>query len=230
MKNIIIPSVIAKSQAELDERTGKVKKYSSLIQLDIMDGEFVPNRSFDFDFKLPKVPKRCILEAHLMINNPEQWIERHWKKVDTIIVHAESRKDLSEIIKFVKRKRRKVGIALNPWTPVEAILRYLDRIDQVLFMTVSPGFYGGKFLPETLSKVKILRQLKPKMDIEVDGGISPDTIKMAADAGANKFVVGSYLMESKDVKKAVNILKGPSALILYLARSFPSFFMLSRTS
>lgn len=211
MKNLIIPSIIAKSQAELEKRVDKVKKHVKLIQLDVMDNEFVPNRSFDFDFRLPKMPKGCKFEAHLMINNPEQWIERNWKNLknaDTVLVHIESRKDLSEIIKFLKSRRKKVGIALDPWTPLEAILRYLDKIDQVLLMTVSPGFYGGKFLPETLNKARILRELKPKLDIEVDGGINPDTIKMAADAGANKFVVGSYLMESKDVKKAINILKG----------------------
>ncbi len=202
MERIIIPSIIAKSQEELDNRINKVKDYARLLQLDIMDGLFVPNRSLDFDFKLPKIK----FEAHLMINNPEEWIIKHCKKVHTILVHIESCKDPENIIRIVKGKR-KIGFALNPETPLQRIENYLDETEQVLIMTVNPGFYGAKFLPETLDKVRTLRKMRPNLNIEVDGGINSETIKKVHEAGANMFVSGSYLMNSENVGEAFERLK-----------------------
>jgi ribulose-phosphate 3-epimerase len=203
MKRIIIPAIIAKSQEELNERLEKVKPYADLMQLDVMDGLFVPNHSLDFDFTLPSGFR---IEAHLMINNPEQWIDESSEKVDTILVHVESCKDPGKIIQLVKG-RRKIGFALNPETPLERIRDYLHEIDQLLVMTVNPGFYGSKFLPETLEKVKEARKLRPDLDIEVDGGIDLSTIRKVSQAGANMFVSGSYLMKSKNVKEAMDALR-----------------------
>lgn len=205
MKNAVIPAIIAKSQEELDIRINKVKNYLSVLQLDIMDGKFVPTHSLDFDFKLPET--NCRYEAHLMVDEPEEWIKKNWKIVDVILVHIESCTGPERAIELVKSIGERIGFVLNPKTSVEKIKPYLDRIDQVLVMTVDPGFYGSKFLPETLEKVKELRKLKPDLDIEVDGGISADTIKGVYEAGANLFVCGSYLQKSQDVKKAIETLK-----------------------
>ncbi len=204
MENKIIPAIIAKSQEELEKRINKVKNYLPILQLDIMDGKFVPTHSLDFDFKLPKT--KCIYEAHLMVNNLEEWINKNWKIADIILVHIESCKEPGEMIRLVRAKGKKIGFVLNPETPIEKIEHYLNKIDEVLIMTVNPGFYGSSFLPKTLDKVKELRKLKPNLNIEVDGSINHDTIKQAYDAGANLFVCGSYLQKSQDVKKAVEDL------------------------
>jgi len=199
MRKIIIPALIAKTQEELDHSLCKVGGHADLLQLDIMDGKFVPNASLDFDFRLPE--RKYKFEAHLMIVDPEEWIKKNWKKADTLIAHIESVKNPEKLIQIVRDKGQKVGFALNPETPVSRIADYLDLIDQVLVMTVNPGFYGSKFLPETMDKVRKLRQLREGLDIEVDGGIKPDTICMPDDAGANLFVSGSYLIHSDNFKE-----------------------------
>ena len=142
-----------------------------------------------------------------MVNNPEKWIKKNWKIADMILVHIESCKEPKKIIELVKNKGKKISFVLNPETSVEKIKPYLDKIDQVLIMTVNPGFYGSPFLPETLDKVKELRKLKPNLDIEVDGGIDSTTIKQAYEAGANLFVSGSYLQKSEDVRKSIKDLE-----------------------
>jgi len=207
MKNrkIIIPAIIARTQKELDEHLSKVEGFSELVQLDIMDGIFVPNNSLDFDFDV--TGRNIIFEAHLMITNPMGWIEKNWWKVDTIIVHFESCEKPEDIIRYVKNKGKIIGFAINPETVVHKVRPYLDEIDQLLIMTVNPGFYGSKFLPETLSKISEARKIKPDLDIEVDGGVTPDTIKLINDAGANMFISGSYILKSDGVKEAMDSLK-----------------------
>jgi len=205
MNKKIIPAIIAKNQEEFSKNILKVKDFVEIIQLDFMDGNFVPNTSIDFDFELPET--KCSFEAHLMINNPLDWIKKNFEKVDTILVHFESCDNHREIISFVKSKNRRMGFVLNPETPISSIKKYLDEIDQVLIMTVNPGFYGSPFLPDTVEKVSKLRRLKPDLDIEVDGGITDKTIELADKAGTNLFVSGSFIVKSEDVNKAVKILK-----------------------
>jgi len=204
----IVPSLIANSQKELDKRFNKVKKYFKIFQLDIMDGKFVKNKSLFFDFSLPK--KAFKYESHLMVNNPKRWVKENYKKSNLIIFHIESLKsdtEVKEIIKLIKSKRKKVGVAINPKTNIKKIIPYLSIIDRVLVLTVKPGKYGSKFIPNTLKKVKEIKKLKPKLDIELDGGINLKTISLAYNSGANYFVLGSYLQKSKDVKKAIGKLK-----------------------
>jgi ribulose-phosphate 3-epimerase len=205
MKKLIIPAIIAKNQTELENRINKVKNFVELIQLDFMDGEFVPNTSINFDFKLPKT--NCKSESHLMIKNPEDWIENHYSKVDTVLVHFESQRKPQKIIDQVKNKGKNVGFVLNPETAISKIEKYLDQLDQVLIMTVNPGFYGSPFLPEMLKKISKLRSLAPDLNIEVDGGVTDKTIDLVNKAGANMFVSGSYIVKSNDVKNAIEILK-----------------------
>jgi ribulose-phosphate 3-epimerase len=201
----IIPAIIADNQEELEDRINKVSNYVEIIQLDFMDGKFVQNKSIDFDFKLPKTG--CKFEAHLMIEDPDIWIENNFMKVDTILVHIESIKDPLKIIKHVKEKTKNIGFVLNPETPIKKIEKYLDRIDQILIMTVNPGFYGSPFLPKMLQKIKKLRVIKPILNIEVDGGITNKTIELVNKAGANFFVSGSYIIKSDNIKESINNLK-----------------------
>ena len=204
MKNQIIPSIIAKNQKELNERFEKVKSLSNVFHLDIMDGKFVKNRSLMFDFKIPK-NKNYI--AHLMVENPENWINKNWRKADTIIFHFEATKNPGSVISLIKSKKRKVGIAINPKTQVNKIGAYLKYVNIILIMTVNPGRYGAKFLPNILKKVKQLRKLKKSLDIRVDGGINPGTIRSASRAGADSFIVGSYFQKADEVKKVLRELK-----------------------
>lgn len=202
---MIIPAIIARTQKELDEKLNKVEGYAEIVQLDIMDKIFVPNNSLDFDFDISG--RNFSFEAHLMITDPMGWVEKNWWKVDTIIFHFESCEKPEDIIRFVKNKGKKIGFAINPGTAVHNAKPYLDDIDQLLIMTVNPGFYGGKFLPETLCKISEVRQIKPDLDIEVDGGVTPDTIKSINDAGANMLVSGSYILKSNNVKDSIDTLR-----------------------
>ncbi|MFH1053837.1 MAG: ribulose-phosphate 3-epimerase [Candidatus Woesearchaeota archaeon] len=207
MRSTIIASIIATSQKGMDERIDSVKNHVSAIQLDVMDSRFVPTHSLDFDLKIKKIKPK--IEAHLMINNPGKWIDKYSKFVDAVIFHYESvyRNKINEMIKKVRIKKKKVGIAISPKTSIQGIIPYLDEIDQVIVMTVVPGWYGAKFVPHSIEKIKELRRIAPRLDIEVDGGINPKTIKKAKSAGANRFVVGSYLQKSRDIKKSINTLK-----------------------
>ncbi len=202
MIKVIVPSVIAETQAELETVFSKVKDIARLFQLDVMDSQFVPTSSLDFNFILPG--GKCRYEAQLMVEEPKKWIEMNGEKVDTIIAQIESVKDPESFIEFVKDRQKKVGFALKPETDIIQVRDYLENIDQVLIMTVHPGYYGGEFLPETLDKVKKLRELQPKLNIEVDGGIKPDTIIQADTAGANMFVCGSYLVKADSIEERMS--------------------------
>lgn len=204
-KKKIIPAIIAKTQEELDDLLSKVTHLVDIVQLDIMDNKFVPNISLFFDFKIPETS--CLLEAHLMIMDPEKWIKENWKKVDTILVHYESCNNYDQIISDVKNKGKKIGFVLNPETPVQSLTNFIDDIDQVLIMTVNPGFYGSPFVPEMLDKIKELRNMKPDLNIEVDGGITDKTIDLVDKAGANMFVSGSYIMKAENVNEPISNLK-----------------------
>ncbi|MFQ6069813.1 MAG: ribulose-phosphate 3-epimerase [Candidatus Aminicenantales bacterium] len=205
MKLIIIPAVISRTQEELDTILKKIGSSADLLQLDIMDGKFVPSTSLNFNFEIPQ--DRFSYEAHLMISDPETWIEKFGQKVKTIIVHLETVDNPGRFIQKIKKMGKKAALALNPETPQEALRAYVNEIDQVLIMTVHPGFYGSKFLPEMAEKIKSLRELAPELDIEVDGGINPETIELVHSAGANMFVSGSYLIKAQNLKKNMEILK-----------------------
>ncbi len=201
MKLQIIPSIITKNQKELSERISKVKRYANLIHLDVMDGKFVRNKSLMFDFKLPNGK----YEAHLMIRNPFHWIKKNIRKVDFIFLHVES-ENLENSISLIKKHKKKFGISLNPRTNLNELEKFAD-FEKILIMSVNPGRYGAKFLPSSLKKIREARMKHPKIDIEVDGGVNLMTIKKVKNVGANKFVVGSYLQKSEDVRLAINELK-----------------------
>ena len=202
MKLQIIPSIIAKNQKELDEILSKIKKYIYLVHLDVMDGKFVKNKSLVFDFKLPIGIK---YEVHLMAENPFYWLKKNIKKVDLVILHIES-ENLESSISLIKKHKKKFGIALSPRTLIGKLSGF-DGYNQLLIMSVNPGKYGSSFIPLSLKKIREARKKYPKIDIEVDGSINPNTIKKVKNAGANKFVIGSYLQKSEDVGKAINELK-----------------------
>lgn len=213
LKKEIVPALMAKSQNELDYRINRVRSYSTRLQMDVVDNKFAANISnnfnfcsYDFDVEVP-AGTCCHIEAQLMVIDPDIWVDKLSHCVDTFLIHIESVKNPFPLIKKIKLMGKRVGLALNPDTPIETILPYLNVIDQVLVMTVVPGFYGSPFLSDALDKIKTIRKINTDIDIEVDGGINDTTITQALDAGANIFVSGSYVMKSDNIEESIEILK-----------------------
>ena len=153
-----------------------------------------------------------VLDVHLMIQNPERFVEEFADAgADIIGVHVEATPHIHRALQMIKNKGVKAEVVINPGTPVSAIEAVLDMVDQVLVMTVNPGFGGQKFLPSTLQKIEQLQTFREErgfdFDIEIDGGVNNETIKSAYDAGANVFVAGSYVYDKVDPAAKIGILK-----------------------
>jgi ribulose-phosphate 3-epimerase len=202
---VVVPAIIAKTQQELDRILKKLEGKASRVMLDIMDGRFVKNHSLNFDFKLSF---DFDYEAHLMVENPIQRIEEVESKVNRIILHVEVLEDIKKAVEFVKSRGLEVILALNPESKADLLKPFLNIIDGVLIMTVHPGRYGARFLPDTLVKCKKIRELDKAIPIEVDGGMNPYNAKLARDAGANVIASGSFIVKSNDVQRALNQLSG----------------------
>ena len=174
------------------------------IHLDIMDGNFVPNKAFSVDsinkFKC-KIPKH----VHIMANEPIKYINE-LKNIESISFHYEVG-DTLNIIKSIKKKNIKVGLVVSPETEIEQIFKYVSLIDRVIIMAVIPGFSGQKFLPNTSSKIIKLRKFSKEIEIVVDGGMNEDTIREVKTLGANAYVVCSVIVKSKDLFSKIKELK-----------------------
>jgi ribulose-phosphate 3-epimerase len=205
VQKIIVPAIIAKSQTELDGMINRLKGIVKRVQLDIMDGKFVPNTSLDFDFN---IPNGFEYEAHLMIEKPLIWLEKNVNRIDNAIIHIETITNVADAIKFARKKGKKVSFALRPETPI-SVLPPLKDIDGVLILTVKPGSYciNKEFLPEPLEKIRSLRDMDHNIPIEVDGCINPKNARLAKEYGANIFAAGSYIFKNKSIVQAINDLK-----------------------
>lgn len=171
--------------------------------LDLMDGKFVASSSLDFPMKLPEGQQ---YQLHMMAVDPLGRIKIIPPQVDTVIIHAEALDNIEQAIAAAEKQDLKLFIALNPQTPVSTVEPYLEKLNGVLIMSVNPGQYGAKFLPEQLAKVRALREKSKTINIEVDGGMSDKTIGLAVAAGANMIASGSFIMKSLDPEAAYNIL------------------------
>jgi ribulose-phosphate 3-epimerase len=180
------------------------------IHMDVMDGSFVPQITFGAKMVASlKEHTRLPLDVHLMIENPIGHIDDFARAgADIITFHGEAADDIDAVIDKIKSHGKKVGMSIKPKTPVSHIEKYLDLLDMVLVMTVEPGYGGQAMMPETLDKVKKLRQIRPELDVEVDGGINAETIHTALGAGANVIVAGSYVFEGGNMKARIESLRG----------------------
>ena len=201
-KNQILPAIIAQNQNELTTMLKKIP-FAENIMLDLMDGKFVASSSLDFPMRLPEGQE---YQLHMMAVDPLERIKNLPPQVDTVIMHAEALDNIDEAIEATAKQGLKLFIALNPQTPVKALEPYLEKLNGVLIMSVNPGQYGAKFLPEQLAKVRALREKSTEINIEVDGGMSDQTIGLAVAAGANMIASGSFIMKSQDPEAAYNIL------------------------
>lgn len=205
MKAKIFPSIMAKSQQEMNQLFKHLSGAATALHLDVADGKCVPNTSLWFPFKLPLKFKYNI---HLMVKNPLQWINQNsrLKNIAFLIPQLEELKDPKKYIHWAKSNHKKIAFALRPETRITKINPYLPELDGVLILTVQPGFYGAKFLPSSLKKIKQIKQINPRIKVIVDGGINPETIKKAAAAGADFFVSGTFTTKSANPKKQIKIL------------------------
>jgi ribulose-phosphate 3-epimerase len=211
MKTQILPSLLAADFGRLAEEILRAEASGAdALHLDIMDPTFVPNISFGPD--VVALAKRTAPEfyrnVHLMMNRPDLYLEAFAKAgAQTIQVHVEADCDLHVVLRRIRAMGLRGAIVLNPETPVEILAPYLGEIDEALVMTVHPGYGGQKFIEACLPKVSWLRGQRPELDVMVDGGVNGETALLAAKAGANQFVAGSYLFAQKDMAAAVADLK-----------------------
>lgn len=211
----IVPSILSADFTRLGEQVRDAETGGAgRIQIDVMDGHFVPNITMGpLVVEAVRRSTRLPLEAHLMITNPQEYIQTFAQAgADVIIVHQEVCPHLHRVIQQVKATGRRVGVALNPSTPVFLLKDVLSLLDMVLIMTVNPGFGGQDFIPETLPKIVELRRMLAERnlscDIEVDGGISEKTAASVVKAGANLLVAGSSVYNQREtVKQAIERLQ-----------------------
>lgn len=211
----IAPSILSADFAKLGEEIIDVDRGGAdFIHVDVMDGHFVPNITIGpLVVAAVRPVTKLPLDVHLMIENPDQYIESFAKAgADYITVHVEVCRHLDRTIHLIKSLGVKAGVVLNPATPVEMIQHVLADLDMVLLMSVNPGFGGQKFIPEVLTKIaKVKEMAKAKgvnLEIEVDGGVNPETAKLCVAAGATVLVAGSAIYDAKDRKKAISLIRG----------------------
>ncbi|MGD6841974.1 ribulose-phosphate 3-epimerase [Bacillus infantis] len=211
----IAPSILSADFSRLGEEIKDVERGGAdYIHVDVMDGHFVPNITIgplivEAVRPITKLP----LDVHLMIENPDQYIEAFAKAgADYITVHAEASRHLHRTIHLIKSYGVKAGVVLNPATPAEALKHIIQDIDMVLLMTVNPGFGGQKFISSVLPKIRQVKEMaaeqKLDLEIEVDGGVNEETAKLCIEAGANVLVAGSAVYNQKDRAKAIAALRG----------------------
>ena len=213
----LAPSILSADFARLLEDVKKVENAGcEYLHIDVMDGHFVPNITLGpAIIKSLRKDVNMVFDAHLMIENPDQYIKEFVDAgCDLIVVHQEACKHLHRTIQNIKSYGIKAGVALNPATPIETIKYVLEEVDMVLIMTVNPGFGGQSFIESMIPKIKELKSLIDKkglkVDIQVDGGIKPDNVDKVVKAGANIIVAGSAIFNSDDIQNTVDLFRKKS--------------------
>ena len=201
----ISPSILSADFANLERDIKIIENAGSpYVHIDVMDGHFVPNITFGPSMvaAIRKITD-IVLDVHLMIENPEKYVTAFLEAgADIITVHLECKPDIEFIHSEVKKFGKKLGITINPPTPVSELTPYISKADMVLIMSVNPGFGAQSFIEESLDKISEVRKLNSEIDIEVDGGIKLNNVNKVIDAGANIIVAGSAIFGAEDVAQA----------------------------
>ena len=211
-KVIISPSILSADFANLEKDITIAEACGAdWLHIDVMDGHFVPNITIGVPVtasikKVASIP----LDVHLMIENPDKYVEPFAKAgADIITFHYEAVEEnkIPELISYIKSFNIKAGMSIKPKTPAEKCFKFLDELDMLLVMTVEPGFGGQKFMPDCAEKIKLIREKNKDIIIQVDGGINTETGKLCKDYGANSLVAGNYIYKSDDIKSAIASLR-----------------------
>lgn len=210
----IAPSILSADFSRLGEEVREVEKAGAdYIHVDVMDGHFVPNITIGpLVVKAVRRLTKLPLDVHLMISNPDSYLEDFIEAgADIVTIHAEAVTHLHRSIQHIRGKGARASVSLNPATPPQCLEYVIDNLDMVLVMSVNPGFGAQEFIPEIIPKIRWIKELiegkKLSTEIEVDGGINPDTIHPVAVAGADVFVAGSAVFYSKDYGATIRLMK-----------------------
>ena len=211
MKTIISPSILGGSFSNMEKTISELdKSKADYIHFDVMDGDFVPNLTFGPQFISDLRSKtKKVFDVHLMIHRVGDFLEDYVNAGSNIITfHYEINENLNEIISKIKKNRIKAGIAIKPKTTLDEVKKYLHNVDQIIIMTVEPGFGGQSFLSDQINKIKdisnYVKENNLKVDIEIDGGVNYETGKLCVEAGANILVAGSFLFKQDNLTIATN--------------------------
>ena len=211
-KNILSPSILAADFSILGEQIKEAAAAGAeYLHIDVMDGVFVP--SISFGLPVVKTIRRItniVFDVHLMIVSPERYVKEFAQSgADSITFHLEAADDAEELIDHIHALGCKAGMSIKPQTPVEAVRKYLKKLDMLLVMTVEPGFGGQKYIPESTERIRQVRQmaeeLQTDLDIQVDGGITQNNVKVVLDAGANVIVAGSAVFQGNITENIHNL-------------------------
>ncbi len=205
----IIPAILVKTREELLAKISKVKPYAKTIQLDIMDGKFVPNTTIGIN-ELKGLPQELNYELHWMVRNPDSLI-RDIREKYLHLIHVEAIRSVDWTIDAMQKSGGRIGLAINPTThPEEKLFQLVEEfgnIERILVMMVKPGFSAQNYIPEAEEIIKAIKNRFPKIEIEVDGGINKNTIARAFHAGATKFAVANAIFSAESVGEAIRELK-----------------------